>query len=157
MIKYIISDFSKVLLFPKDENYSGKLNDLHKKNLESGDYNFWEQFELDQKLFDYYKELSNNYDLFIFTSEYIQDYPPVRKILDTLFRKIFIALEMDVKKDDPLAYQKLSELLDCSPEEVIYIDDSKTNVDAANEAGMKAILHKTTDQTITEVKKKINI
>jgi len=157
MIKYIISDFSKVLLFPKNKNYAGKLNDLHKKNLESGDYDFWKVFELDQALFDYYKTLSNNYELFIFTSEHIQDYPPARQVLDTVFRKIFIALEMNVKKDDPKAYKRLSELLKCSPNEVIYIDDSQENVSAANEAGMNAIIHKSTKTTISEIKKKINI
>jgi FMN phosphatase YigB (HAD superfamily) len=156
MIKFIISDFSKVLLFPKDKNYAGKLNDLHKKNLESGGYDFWKHFELDQKLFDYYKTLSKNYELFIFTSEYIQDYPPVRQILDTVFRKIFIAFEMNVKKDDPIAYQKLSDLLDCSPEEIIYIDDSQANVDAANKVRMNAILYKTADSTISKITKKLS-
>ncbi len=157
MIKYIISDFSKVLLFPKDKKYTGKLNDLHKKNLETGDYDFWEQFELNQRLFDYYKALADSYEFFIFTSEYIQDYPPVRQILDTVFRKIFIALEMEVKKDNPKAYHKLSELLNCSPDEIVYIDNFQANIDAANAAGMNAILHKSTDLTISEMKKKIDI
>ncbi len=155
MIKYIISDFSKVLLFPRDKNYKGKLNDLHKKNLKSGDYDFWKQFELNQKLFDYYQSLSKKFELFIFTSRHIQDYPSVRKVLDTVFKKIFIALELEVKKDDPKAYQKLLELLGCQPKEILYVDDSQANIDAANEVGMEAILYKNTDSTISEIKKKI--
>ena len=157
MIKYLISDFSKVLLFSKDKNYIGKLNDLHKKNLETGDYDFWKYFEFNQQLFEYYEALSSKYELFIFTSEYIQNYPPIRQILDTIFRKIFIAHEMGMKKDNFLAYQKLSELLDCNPDEIIYIDDSKANVDAANKAGINAILHRKNDSTISKMKEKINI
>ena len=99
--------------------------------------------------------MSENYSLFIFTSEYIQNYPPVRQILDSVFKKIFIALEINVKKNNPIAYQKLSELLDCSPGEVIFIDDFQENVDAANWVGMKTILHKTTDLTISEIKKNL--
>jgi FMN phosphatase YigB (HAD superfamily) len=155
MIKYIISDFSKVLLFPKDKGYKGKLNELHKNNLKTGDYDFWQQFELNQELFDYYKTLSKKYDLFIFTTAYIQDYPPVRKILDTVFNEIFIAHKMGVKKDDPKAYLELSELLNCKTEEVSYIDDTQANVDASLKSGMNAILHKANDSTISEIKKKL--
>jgi hypothetical protein len=31
MIKAIVSDFSRVLLFPKDKNYQDSLNALHKQ------------------------------------------------------------------------------------------------------------------------------
>lgn len=153
MIKYIISDFSRVLLFPVDIKYEGKLNDLHKKNLESGDYNFWEYFKFDQSLFSYFQNISKKIPLFIFTSEYIQDYPPVRLAMSDIFREIFIAANLGVKKDDTIAYTKLADLLECNTNEVLYIDDSESNTNAAREAGMKVIHHKDASTTITEIEK----
>jgi len=46
MINTILSDFSLVILFPKDKTYTGKLNDLHAKlTAEQGDYDFFKDVD----------------------------------------------------------------------------------------------------------------
>ncbi len=152
MIKHIISDLARVILFPRDKGKTDKLNAIHKKHLESGDYNFWQQFELNQELLDYYQSISENFNLSIFTSAYIQNYPSLREILDKVFKNIFVAHDLGLKKHDPKVYQKLAELLECETNEILFIDDSQANIDAANEAGIVTILHKENLSTITEIK-----
>ena len=51
MIKAILSDFARVILFPKDENYKSRLDILEKKlkrNL--GNYNVFDYFRLNQEI-----------------------------------------------------------------------------------------------------------
>jgi len=74
MIKAIVSDFSRVLLFPKDKSYQGSLNALHKELSEKPSYNALDFFELNVGLLDFYKSLKDRIPVYIFTSDVIQDY-----------------------------------------------------------------------------------
>jgi len=139
MIKALISDFSKVLLFRKDNPELGKLNNYHKELLKKKDYDFWQYFILNTELLDFYKQLSSSLDMYIFTTKYIQEYPPVQKKLKSAFRKIFSAIRLGIKKDKPEAYLKLIDLLKLAPEEILFIDDTQANIEAAKKAGLKTI------------------
>ena len=53
MIKVILSDFARVILFPKDKSYPGRLDELQAKlNNQSEGHNFFDYFELNQELLD---------------------------------------------------------------------------------------------------------
>lgn len=73
MIKAIVSDFSRVLLFPKDKTYQDSLNILHKELSQKPNYNVLDYFELNIKLLDFYKSLKDKTPVYIFSSDAIQD------------------------------------------------------------------------------------
>ncbi len=157
MIKHIVSDFSRVLLFPLDKDYPGRLNALHSELLLTGEYDFWSYFELNQPLFDLYKSLANDYSINMFTAEYIQNYPPVKEVLDTVFVRTFIARDLGVKKTEPRAFEKLAILLSAQPDEILYIDDSPDVIAAAQQFGVQTIQFTTTEETITSIKSTLQI
>ncbi len=80
MIKAIITDFSRVLLFPADSNYTGGLNKLNNNQLkENPNYSFLDFFVINKKLLKYYSELNKTVPVHVFTSETIQDHPSIKK------------------------------------------------------------------------------
>lgn len=107
MIRALITDFSRVLLLPKDRSYSGSLNQLHKDLSVKDNYKLLDNFELDLKLLNYYISLKSKLDLYIFTSESIQDSPELTPFLAPVFKNIYSALKMGVDKKDISAYTKL--------------------------------------------------
>ena len=147
-----MSDLSRVLLFRKDNPKLGKLNDYHKKLLQEGDYDFWEYFELNTKLLEFYREISSSIDIYLFTSKYIQEYPPIRRKLRPVFKKIFSAARLGVHKSTPEAYQKISNLIDLPPQKILFIDDSQSNIGAAKRAGLNTIYFTDTETAIKELR-----
>ena len=75
MIRAIVFDFSRVLLFPKDSGYTGSLNERHRELSKRGDYKLLEHFSLNEELLSYLDKIKGRYDLYVFTSETIQDSP----------------------------------------------------------------------------------
>lgn len=92
MIKAIVSDFSRTLIFHKDPNYTGHINAFHEEKMnENENYDVWE-------------------------------------------------------------YTKIAGILELDPNEIIFVDDVKANIDAANKAGMNGILY----ENVEEVRKQFN-
>ena len=140
MIKVLLFDFARVLLFPKDENYSGKLNDLYKTVKDEKHFNFEDVFYFNEELLDYLRTVKDKYKLVMFTSETIQDDLAVVEKLDGIFENIFSAKEMGFAKTDPEAYRFIVSKLQCNPNEILFIDDSVENVNSAKITGMKTYL-----------------
>lgn len=153
MIKALLFDFSRTLLFPKDKTYTGGLNDLHKKIQENPNYNFLESFELNKGLLDYLETVKNKFDLYIFTSESIQEDPAIKDDLAKIFTKIFSATEMGLSKKDPKAYEFIAKELNLIPNEILFIDDSSENLEAAKIAGLQTLQYK--DNTVIDNLKKL--
>jgi hypothetical protein len=53
MIKAMLFDFSRVLLFPKGKDPVESLNGKYRELLEAGEFDFFEHFELNQELLDF--------------------------------------------------------------------------------------------------------
>lgn len=152
MTHNIITDFSKVLLFPIDKTYSGKLNELHQNLLKDDeDYDFWQYFELNEDLLEFYENISRSVDVYIFTTGYIQEYPPLKERLDGIFKNIFISSELGFKKNQSAAYARLAELIGTDPKEILYIDDKQENIAAAKQAGMAAKLYKDNNSIMKKI------
>lgn len=156
MVKAIITDFSRVLLFPKDRSYSGSLNGLHRELSQKTDYNILEHFELNMDLLRYYESLKNKVKLYIFTSETIQDDPAFQSFIQPVFEGVYSAVKLNIKKKESDAYKVLAIELKINPNEILYIDDTEANNLAANEAGLKVILYKNNEQTIQEIDSQLN-
>jgi len=140
MIKVLLFDFARVLLFPKDENYSGKLNDLYKTVKDEKHFNFEDVFYFNEELLDYLRTVKDKYKLVMFTSETIQDDLAVVEKLDGIFENIFSAKKMGFTKTDPEAYRFIVSKLQCNPNEILFIDDNVENVNSAKITGMKTYL-----------------
>jgi HAD superfamily hydrolase (TIGR01509 family) len=137
MITVLLFDFSQVLLFAKDKTYQGDLNPLHSQLSQKPSYSFLDNFVLNTEILDFLKKLKNKYKLAIFTSGSIQNAPEIKLILDEIFENIFSAGKLGILKKDPQAYVQIVNLLKVEPEEILFIDDMKSNCDAAQKAGLK--------------------
>lgn len=153
MIKVVITDFSRVLLFPIDTNYSDGLNALNNKLLKSDpDYDFYEHFKLNEELLSYYKRL--NLPVYIFTSETIQEHPAIKSRLLEAFSGIFSAKYLEVSKVDKDAYLAIANELDVPVREILYIDDNHDNIKAARNAGCETVLYTSNDDVYAKFARK---
>ncbi len=140
MVTTILSDFSKVILFAKNKEYKGKLNDLNKKlSEENPDYSFFDYFEFNGEILELYKSLKNDFSLNIFTTGTIQERPEVKKIIDPLFEAVYSATKYGLNKKQIDSYLFIAKKLEKAPSEILYIDDKEDNLIAAQQAGMNTI------------------
>jgi HAD superfamily hydrolase (TIGR01549 family) len=153
MIKALVSDFSRVLLLPKDTSYLGGLNALHKILSGNDDYNLESHFELNQELLDFYKTLGDKkINLYIFTTGSIQEHSLLESKIKNVFKQVFRSVNLGFEKTDILAYKTISRKIGVNPEEILYIDDNHRNVNTAKEAGMKTIKYESNEQAIKEIR-----
>ena len=120
MIKAIISDFSRTLLFPKDKTYEGSLNQLYKELKEKDGFKFFDYFEWNQLLEEFYEKLllEKKIDVYIFTTEKIQEDPEVYPYTQRIFSDVFTVEDTNnLTKDNSEAYELLTDKLELRPEE----------------------------------------
>src|SRR5687767_6319301 len=107
MVKALISDFSRVLLFPKDGNYKESLNELHRNLSKEFGYKLLDHFKLNVELLEFYKSLKRNLNLYLFTSETIQDSPELQEVLIPVFEEVYSALKMGTSKKSAESYTRI--------------------------------------------------
>ncbi len=146
MIKSLLFDFSRTLLFPKDKQYVGSLNELYRLKRDEINFSFFNYFELNNRVIDLLKPLKNKYKLAIFTSDSIQKDPAIYNQLSSVFIKIYSAKEIGFSKNDPRVYELIANDLNLSPDEIVFIDDSKVNIDAASIAKFDTIAYDSFDK-----------
>ncbi|MBP9700071.1 HAD-IA family hydrolase [Candidatus Woesebacteria bacterium] len=158
MIKFLLSDFSRVLLFPIDENYAGSLNELHAARLQEASYTFFDTFSLNNQLLDWMAQakLTHHLKIGMFTSETIQEYPVLQPFLNPVFDVVFSAKKLGLSKSDPQAYTTLCAQLNILPSETMYIDDAIPNVAAATTAGLHAVQFMATESTVAHAEALLN-
>lgn len=143
MVTTVLSDFSRVLLFPKDPNYPGTLNGLYTElKSKYGSFNFYDYYVFNDELLDFYTKLKEKYSVNIFTTGLIQkNSPEVAARMTPIFENTFAAQDYGLSKQDPQSYVFIADKLGKNPEEILFIDDQKGNIEAAQKAGMQAILY----------------
>ena len=157
MIKALLFDFSRTLLFPKDKTYSGGLNSLHKILSENPNYKFLDSFELNKEIMDYLYGIRGEIPIYMFTSESIQETPDIKEDVLKVFTKIFSAQKIGMDKKDFSAYKFIANALDLKPDEILFIDDSLENINAANRAGFQTFQYIDNESLIGELSKVITI
>jgi FMN phosphatase YigB (HAD superfamily) len=150
-MKALITDVSMVLLFPKDKGYTGSLNALYKEKIIESNNKFFDFFELNLELLEFYKSLSDKLSIHILTSDVIQDAPDLQSYWKGTINHIFSASKMGTHKSEPEAYKKVLSELGLNANEVIYIDDNRDNITAARQVGLNTVLYKDNSQTFIEV------
>ncbi len=151
MIKALVTDFSKVLLLAKDNQYTGGLNALDKKLSANGEYDFLSHFSLNYELLAFYKILSEKIDIYVFTTGYIQENPALESPLEGIVKEVFSCARLGLNKSAVAAYQTITEKIGLQPQQVLYIDDKQENVDVAKEAGLQSILYESNDQVMKAI------
>lgn len=152
MIKAILFDFSRVLLFPKDTSYTDSLNQKHRELSNDADYKLLNHFTLNDELLRLLNSLKNNYVLCLFTSGTIQDSPELFTTVDNIFQKVYSGIKLGLNKKDNNSYTMIAADLTLSPEELLLIDDSLDNIAAAKLAGLITIHYKNNEQLSQEFK-----
>jgi len=77
------------------------------------------------------------------------DYP--RDGWDEMFDVVVISGEVGMRKPEPRIFEHTLALLAMRPEECVFVDDLRHNVDAAVDLGMVGVLHRSYDQTLLEL------
>ncbi len=60
--------------------------------------------------------------------------------VEDFFEKVFLSYELGVEKPHPAIFKAVVEGIGCSPEEVLFFDDSEVNCQAARDCGLQALL-----------------
>jgi FMN phosphatase YigB (HAD superfamily) len=155
MIKAIIFDFSRVLLNPNKSTYKDSLNALHNKLSVEAGYNPLNHFEFNKELLNFTLQLKSQFPVYIFTTGRIQEDIHLKNILDTIFTKVYSVEDLKIAKDNPEAYKEIAKEINIPTDQLLFIDDTKANIDAAKKAGLKTILFESTSQAIKEITKAI--
>ncbi|RMI41147.1 HAD family phosphatase [Streptomyces triticirhizae] len=71
--------------------------------------------------------------------------------VDELFSVVVDSHEEGVRKPDPRIYRILLERLGASPQECLFVDDTKENCDAAESLGIRSVLFTDTDSAIDQL------
>lgn len=103
---------------------------------------------LDKKSAETIKKLKRKYKLYALTN-HIDDWLEYEKKkfkLNTYFDRIFTSYEMGMIKPNIKIYKRVLKELKLEPSEVIFVDNQRTNIGGAKDAGMHAILFRSTDQ-----------
>lgn len=146
MIKVLLFDFARVILFPKDVTYSGKLSDFYRK-LTKQPKSIFHYYKFNTELLSSLEKYSSKYQLAILTSsEHLPFHPEILPKLNKLFEPIIYSGELGHPKYQPACYKKAAHLLNVDPAQILFIDDSLTNTEAATEAGLQ-IIHYTDNQS----------
>jgi len=148
MIKVLLFDFSRVLLHPTDKTYSGSLNRLHRELKDNESYYLFHHFKLNDQIIEFLKSLNRKYNLAIFTTDVIQNDPLIKEIIGPVFSKIYSASELGISKKEISSYEFLVKDLKVAPGEILFIDDTFGNVEAAQTAGLKTHHYKTNGELI---------
>jgi HAD superfamily hydrolase (TIGR01509 family) len=153
MITTLLFDFSRVLIHPKDKEYLGGMNELHHDlNAKNMPYEFSDYFVLNQELLDFLKTIKDRFSIVMFTKETLQNRPEVKIKTDVVFEKTFSAKELGIEKTDPHSYLFVCKELNAQPREVLFIDDTVKNIEAAEKAGLDTMHYVSNDLVINKLK-----
>jgi epoxide hydrolase-like predicted phosphatase len=110
---------------------------------------FWSSDRLDEELVDFIRSLRPRYKTGLLSNAWEDTrpalnarYPHLMEIFDV---SIFSG-EVKLAKPDPRIYHLIMDQLGVAPEETIFVDDFRQNIEQARSLGMQAILFKSSQQ-----------
>lgn len=149
MVEVVLFDFSRVILFPRDKEYQGGLNELHRELSQKPNYQFLNHFKLNKELVQFLiKQVKGKLPIYLFTFGTIQNEPDIAENTRALFRKVYLAEKLNLNKENSRSFRYIAKDIGVRPQEILFIDDKKVNVGAAQRAGLKAIQFKSNNQVI---------
>jgi HAD superfamily hydrolase (TIGR01509 family) len=155
MITHIVSDFSRVLLFPRDRSTVEKLNTMIKRVRLEENYSFFDYFDLNDELLRFYQSLQPAVQTVIFTSGEIQEETEVKSRIAGIVKYVFSAQYHQRSKETVSSYAWLAEQLQTTSQQMLFVDDSSVNIAAAKQAGVRTVQFLNTEQTIVTMRKSL--
>lgn len=160
MITTFLFDFAHVILLPKDKSYTGALNDTYKDMQSQGNYTVWNEFILNAELLQYIANNLKPYPSYIFTTGTVHKDKAILPYVKDLFVKMYSVAEIDRQsfstnksKKDPASYIYIADDIGKKPEEILFVDDSLSNIEAAKTAGLQTIHFQSNAQFFSELRK----
>jgi HAD superfamily hydrolase (TIGR01509 family) len=147
-MKALVIDFSRVLIFPKQDGVES-LNNHHLALSQQPDYRLLDHFYLNQELLSYLAKLKPVVPVYVFTDGALHELPELAGDLKDIFKQMHTVDSLGVSKKDPEAYIVLADKLGYAPQDLMFIDDKSANVGAANTAGLQAVQYQSNSQIIT--------
>jgi len=98
---------------------------------------------IDEDLFELIKKLSKKHDLYSIANE-APKWTDIRKDLyefEKYFKKLFISIEVGMSKPDENIYQLFLAETGLKPNECLFIDDKKINIETAQKLGFQTHLY----------------
>lgn len=136
-MKTLLFDFSNVLLFSTDSaEFTGGIK-------------IDESFVLNKPLLEIILPLKVKRAVFTATSQVNE--PPLKSLLAKYFHDVFTVESIGTSKTDQSAYFEISKLLSADPSEILFIDDSPTNIAVARLAGLSAEQYLNNQQIISVI------
>lgn len=122
-------------------DWIGQRFNLAPKELEDFHDDFWAGDVLDTDLIDYVRSLKDDYKIAMISnaSDNLRQNLQIEYDIADVFDLIVCSSEEHVMKPHQEIYLRTLERLDCEPAEVVFVDDSEPNVQAARKLGMAAI------------------
>jgi epoxide hydrolase-like predicted phosphatase len=80
-----------------------------------------------------------------------------RALLAELFDGIVISGEVGMRKPTPEIYTLAAQTVGLEPDQCVFVDDLRFNLDPAAELGMTTILHRDSEQTIAELERVFSV
>ncbi len=100
----------------------------------------------------YIHELAKRFDLYILSNNNIVSMSVLRPIFaeaglpfDSSFKKLFLSYEMRLLKPDAEIFRQAIAASGHSVDEILFIDDSQSNVDGGKAVGLRSVLYKQGD------------
>jgi HAD superfamily hydrolase (TIGR01509 family) len=113
------------------------LSEVHRQALLA---DFWATMTWDRTLLDFIRTLKPAYKTGVISDAWPDARVTNTPITTDLFDVIVYSAEEGIQKPDPEIYRRALTRLDVMPTESIYIDDSPTKVEAANQLGMHGLV-----------------
>lgn len=104
--------------------------------------NWYEYMPINQQICDWIKTLkNNNYKIYALSNTHIEVYEYIKKLeIGKYFDGFLISAIENMMKPDKKIYIRLFEKFNLIPEKCLFIDDSKENIQVAQECGMHGFI-----------------
>jgi len=117
--------------------------------------------ELPQCRFDMIEQLKPQYNIAMLSNinelheiaihKRIQNIMGIEDFHATYFDKVFYSHHIGHRKPDPSCYAHVQAVLDCSPQDIFFIDDMEINIKAAKEAGWSGTVHNPKEDIVNNI------
>jgi putative hydrolase of the HAD superfamily len=105
-------------------------------------------------MIDLMRELKRDHRMALLTNNVREWEPLWRSMLpvDELFELVVDSAFVGLRKPDPAIYRLTCDRLGVGPEACLFVDDVEVNCTAAEEFGMTAVLYRSSEQAIAEMR-----
>lgn len=118
-----------------------------------------ETFPVDKRMVDIIRKTKKNYTTVLFSNQ-IEDW--LEKVIDdnklrNIFNFFVNSYNVGARKPDKKIFLEALKVTSSKPEEVLFVDDSFENIEAAKQMGINTIRFKKFNQFLTQYKKYVSI